>query len=109
MINFGKYTEKVAFVSFQNVSDGAGGTTPTSTTALTTFASVIQTGASNSIESSDLVLPNTFRIAIQYRTSFTPSEVYQVLYRSKYYKITGVQLNDQRQHKEYIISMTGLQ
>ena len=108
MINFGKYDQKVAFVSFQNVSDGAGGTTPTATTSLTTFASVTQTRASNAIESSDLVLPNTYRVGIQYRTSFTPTEAYQILYRSKYYKITGVQLLDERQHKEYVITMVGI-
>ena len=47
MINFGNYSEKVAFVSFQNVSDGAGGTTPTASTALTTFARVKQTRGEN--------------------------------------------------------------
>lgn len=109
MINFGKYDQKVAFISFQNVGDGAGGTTPTATTALTTFASVTQTRGASAIESSDLVLPNTYRVAIQYRNSFTPSEIYQILYRSKYYKITGVQLLDERQHKEYIITMSGIQ
>jgi head-tail adaptor len=108
MINFGKYDQKVAFVSFQNLGDGAGGTTPTASTALTTFASVTQTRASNAIESSDLVLPNTYRVGIQYRNSFTPTEAYQILYRSKYYKITGVQLLDERQHKEYVITMVGI-
>lgn len=109
MINFGNYSEKVAFVSFQNVSDGAGGTTPTASTALTTFARVKQTRGGNAIESGDLVLPNTYEIGIQFRNSFTPSELYQVLYRSKYYKIISVRLDDQRQHKEYIIQMIGIQ
>lgn len=108
MINFGKYDQKVAFVSFQNVSDGAGGTTPTPTTALTTFASVTQTRGASAIESSELVLPSTYTVAIQYRNSFTPSEIYQILYRSRYYKITSVQLDEQRQHKEYIIRMEGV-
>lgn len=108
MINFGKYTEKVAFVGFTSTSDGAGGITTASTTALTTFASVTQTRASSANESLELVLPNTYRVAIQYRSTFTPGESYQILYRSKYYKITGVQLLSERQHKEYIITMVGL-
>lgn len=108
MINFGKYDQKVAFVSFQNVSDGAGGTTPTATTALTTFASVKQTNGKSGLESGEIVLPNTYTVAIQYRVSFVPSEIYQIYYRNRYYKITSVQLDDQRQHKEYIIKMEGI-
>lgn len=108
MINFGKYDQKVAFVNFQSLGDGAGGTTPTPVTVLTTFASVSQTRGSSAIESSDLVLPSTYTVAIQYRNSFTPSEIYQILYQSRYYKITSVQLDDQRQHKEYIIRMEGV-
>jgi SPP1 family predicted phage head-tail adaptor len=108
MINFGKYDQKVEFVSFQTISDGAGGTTVTPATSLSTFASVKQTRAGNALEAGEMVLPNTYQIAIQYRVSFVPSENYQVFYRSKYYKITGVQLNDERQHKEYIINMVGV-
>jgi hypothetical protein len=55
-----------------------------------------------------MVLPNTYTIAIQHRVSFIPSENYQVYYRNRYYKIIGVQLDDQRQHKEYIIKMVGV-
>jgi head-tail adaptor len=108
MINFGKYTEKVSFLGFSNTSDGAGGILSNSYVVLTTFAAVNQTRTSNAIESEDLLIPNTYRVAIQYRIGFTPSEAYQVLYRTKYYKITGVQLMDERQHKEYIITMVGI-
>ena len=43
MINFGKYDQKVAFISFSPLTDGAGGTIIYETTNLTTFASVKQT------------------------------------------------------------------
>jgi len=109
MINFGKYDQKVSFVTFQSVTDGAGGTTPTPSTTLTTFASVRQTNAGNLLESGEMVLPNTYQIAIQYRNSFVPNESYQVLYDSRYHKILGVQLNEQRQHKEYILTIVGIQ
>ena len=108
MINFGKYDQKVDFVSFQAVSDGAGGTSPTPATNLSTFASVKQTNGKNANESGEMVLPNTYTVAIQYRVSFIPSENYQIYYRNRYYKITGVQIDDQRMHKEYIIQMVGV-
>lgn len=108
MINFGKYDQKVEFISFQAVSDGAGGTSPSPATRLSTFASVKQTRGNNALEAGEMVLPNTYQISIQYRVSFIPSELYQVLYRNKYYKITGVQLLDERQHKEYVINMVGI-
>jgi SPP1 family predicted phage head-tail adaptor len=108
MINFGKYDQKVEFVSFQTISDGAGGTIVSPATLLSTFASVKQTRGNNALEAGEMVLPNSYQIAIQYRASFVPSERYQVLYRTRYYKITGVQLNDERMHKEYIINMVGV-
>jgi SPP1 family predicted phage head-tail adaptor len=108
MINFGKYDQKVDFVSFQAISDGAGGTTVTPSTLLSTFASVNQTRGGNALEAGEMVLPNTYQIRIQYRASFVPSEIYQVYYRTRYYKITGVQLDEQRQHKEYVINMVGV-
>lgn len=108
MINFGKYDQRVEFVSFQAISDGAGGTIVSPAVNLQTFASVRQTNGSSDIESGEMVLPNTYTVAIQYRVSFVPSEIYQIYYRNRYYKITSVQLNDQRQHKEYIIRMEGV-
>jgi SPP1 family predicted phage head-tail adaptor len=108
MINFGKYDQKVEFITFSPVPDGAGGTVITPGTSLSTFASVKQTNGKNANESGEMVLPNTYTIAIQHRVSFIPSENYQVYYRNRYYKITGVQLDDQRQHKEYIITMVGV-
>lgn len=108
MINFGKYDQKVEFVSFQAVTDGAGGTIISPATNLSTFASVKQTNGKSANESGEMVLPNTYTVAIQYRVSFIPSENYQIYYRNRYYKIIGVQLDDQRMHKEYIIQMVGV-
>jgi SPP1 family predicted phage head-tail adaptor len=108
MINFGKYDQKVEFVTFSPVTDGAGGTIISPSTSLSTFASVKQTRGGNALEAGEMLLPNTYQIAIQHRVSFIPSENYQVYYRNRYYKITGVQLDEQRQHKEYIINMVGV-
>ena len=108
MINFGKYDQKVEFITFSPVADGAGGTVITPGTSLSTFASVKQTRGNNGLEAGEMVLPNTYTIAIQYRVSFIPSENYQIYYRNRYYKITSVVLDDQRQHKEYLIQMIGV-
>lgn len=108
MINFGLYDQKVSFVTFQAVSDGAGGTVLTPNITLITFASVKQRRANDGLEAGQMVLSNTFEVRIQYRSSYIPSQNHQIIYRSKYYKITGVQLDDQRQHKEYIITMVGI-
>lgn len=108
MINFGKYDQKVTFVNFQTVSDGAGGTTLTPLTSLITFAAVSQTKANDGLEAGQMVLPNTYQVRIQYRALFTPDLNFQILYRSKYHKITSIQFDDQRQHKEYIITMIGI-
>ena len=43
MINFGKYDQKVEFITFSPVTDGAGGTIISPATSLSTFASVNQT------------------------------------------------------------------
>ena len=108
MINFGQYDQKVEFVTFSPLSDGAGGTQVSPGTSLSTFASVKQTNGKSDNESGEMVLPNTYTVAIQYRVSFIPSENYQIYYRNRYYKITGVQIDDQRMHKEYIIQMVGV-
>jgi head-tail adaptor len=108
MINFGLYDQKVTFVTFQAVSDGAGGTVLTPLTSLVTFASVNQTRSSNDIESGQMVIPNRYTVKIQYRTLFTPDLTYQIVYRNDYYRITGIELRNQRQHMEYIITMEGI-
>lgn len=108
MINFGKYDQKIVFINFQSVSDGAGGTVLTPLTSLTTFASVKHTRAVDANESGQMVLPNRYTVRIQYRNLFTPSLNYQIFYKTQYHRITGIQLSDERQHKEYIITMEGV-
>lgn len=108
MINFGLYDQKITFVNFQSVSDGAGGTTLTPLNSLVTFAAVKQTRGNNALEAGEMVLPNTYEVRVQYRTLFTPEKKYQILYQSKYHKITAIRLESQRQHKEYIITMVGV-
>lgn len=108
MISFGKYDQKVSFISFGQTSDGAGGYIPSETVSLTTFASVKQLSAGDSIEASQLELPETLEVRIQYRNGFRPTQAMQVLYRSNYYKITGVTLLNQRKVYEYVLTAIGV-
>jgi len=95
-------------MGFSNTSDGAGGILSSAVSVLTTFARVKQTRGSDAIESNDLTLPKTYSVGIQYRNNFTPNENYQIFYRSKYYKITSIVLNEERQKMEYLITMVGI-
>jgi len=105
MISFGSYDQSISFVNFQNVSDGAGGSVPTASTTLTTFASVKQVRGGMDIESAQMTLPRTYNVKIQWRSTFIPNEKMQVLYRGVYHKITGVTIWDERTTREFWFTM----
>lgn len=107
MINFGKYDQKVTFRSYQDFDDGYGGTTPVATDVLTTFARAIQMRGSSTAEQAQLMLPNTYQIGVMIRAGFEPTTAMSVIYRSKEYKITGVEKRDERQAREWVITMIG--
>lgn len=100
----GNYDQKVTFRSFQNVPDGYGGTTPTWTDTITTFASVKVSRAFAATEAGQLELPLLYTVKIQWRASFTPNETDRILYKGKDLQIKSVQENNERQHREYIIT-----
>jgi hypothetical protein len=105
MINFGKYTERVSFITNGQSPDGYGGFIPNQVVELTTSARMIQSKASNSIESLQLKLPNTYVMGIQWRSGFQPDQTHQVLYRDILHEINGVFLNDERNRKEWIVTL----
>lgn len=105
MINFGKYDQKVSFISYQLVSDGFGGTTPTETQLLETFARVRQLGSSDRTESLDLTLSQSYQVSIQVRDGFAPTTAMMIKYRDVKYKITGVIKRFQRMSQEWIINI----
>jgi hypothetical protein len=105
MINFGKYDQKCSFINFGSSPDGFGGSIPTESLVLSTFCRAIQIRGGSDIESLQLQLPNTYRIGVQVRSGFTPSEIYQIQYKGFNHKITGISLSDARQFKEWIITM----
>lgn len=107
MINLGKYDQKVVFKSYQNVTDGAGGTVPTVLTVLETFARVLQLKGSSTVEQAQMMLPKTYILGVMIRQGFEPTTAMVIEYRSKEYKIVGVEKRDERQGREYVITMIG--
>ena len=107
MIDFGKYDQRVIFKTYQDVSDGYGGTTPEALEVVSTFASVKQFNGGSDIESVQMTLPNSYSVRVQIRAGFTPNESMMVEYRDIEYRITGITKSDERQGREWIISIIG--
>lgn len=105
MINFGKYDQKVSFISYQLVSDGYGGTIPTETELLQTFARVRQLGSGDRTESLDLILSQSYQVSIQVRQGFVPTTAMMIKYRNVNYKITGVIKRFERLSQEWVINI----
>lgn len=108
MINLGKYDQKVTFVTFGNHPDGFGGTIVTETTVLSTFARVRQLQGSNDLEQAQMTLPKTYQVGIQIRQGFEPNTAMQVKYRGVNYKINGVEKREERDVREWVLTVVGV-
>ena len=87
-MNIGRYDQKISFISEGATSDNYGGTTPTEQVVLDTFASIKQMSQSKTIEQSQLGLPATYKVSVQYRSGFKPTEAMRVIWRNVRYNIT---------------------
>lgn len=105
MINFGLYDRKCKFKTLGALPDEAGGYIPFEVVVLETFCRVIQIKGSNSLEQAQLGLPKTYQIAIQYRAGFNPDVNIILEYDGFDHMIKSVVLNDERQRKEYILTL----
>jgi head-tail adaptor len=105
MINFGQYTERLKFRTFQNVPDGYGGFVPIFVDILTTNARIVQVGKARDLESLQITLPKTYTVGVQVRSGFEPNETMMIDYKGYLHNITGIQLNDERMRPEWVISM----
>ena len=108
MIKAGKYDQKVSFVSFGNQPDGFGGTIVTEATVLTTFAWVKQVNGGDNLEQAQLTLPKTYKVGIQIRSGFEPNTSMMVKYRGNDYKITAIEQMEERNAKEWILTVIGI-
>ena len=87
-MKIGRYDQKISFISEGTTADNYGGTTPTETIELETFASIKQMSQSKTIEQSQLGLPATYKVSVQYRSGFTPTVAMRVVWRNARYNIT---------------------
>ena len=87
-MKIGRYDQKISFISEGTTADNYGGTTPTETIELETFASIKQMSQSKTIEQSQLGLPATYKVSVQYRSGFTPTVAMRVIWRNTRYNIT---------------------
>ena len=87
-MKIGRYDQKISFISEGTTADNYGGTTPTETIELETFASIQQMPQSKTIEQSQLGLPATYKVSVQYRSGFTPTVAMRVIWRNTRYNIT---------------------
>ena len=87
-MNIGRYDQKISFISEGVTSDNYGGTTPTETIELETFASIKQMPQSKTIEQSQLGLPATYKVSVQYRLNFIPTVAMRIIWRNLRYNIT---------------------
>ncbi len=107
-MNTGRYDQRVSFITFENDSDGHGGTTanPPRTTLLETFASVQQVKSSNALEQLQDVLNQAYKIQVQYRTGFEPNVGMIIEYRGEDMTISQVDLNKERHRRFWTITAT---
>ena len=105
MIQFGKYDRKCKFVNLGAVEDGAGGYIPERNTFLETFCRTVQMSGSNDLEQAQLGLPKTYKLAIQYRSGFEPDVNVILEYDGFDHMIKSVELNAERQRKEWIMTI----
>lgn len=99
-MNTGKQDRKIKFISLVGTDDGYGGTIPSRTTLLETFAQVEQTKSSNRLEELQNVLNDVFRFIVKYRSGFEPNLAKIIEYNGLDLTIQQVELNNQR-HKRF--------
>lgn len=86
-MRFGKYDQKIQFVKWGKVSDGAGGYDPVEVVELTTFARIEQLKQSSNLEQAQLQLPATYRVGIMVRKGFEPVVGKDIKWRGSIYQI----------------------
>ena len=102
-MKIGRYDQKISFISEGMTADNYGGTTPTETIELETFASIKQMSQSKTIEQLQLGLPATYKVSVQYRLNFTPTVAMRVVWRGNYYNIiTTPEVENVRIQREWV-------
>lgn len=107
MLHFGRYDQKIEFVTFGQISDGAGGFNPIEKSELKTWASVEQLRRNKDIQEAQIKLPNTYRVRVQVREGFYPKIEMVVKWRGNNYQmLSAPEVDDVRMGKEWIFDIT---
>lgn len=105
-MRYGKYDQKIQFISYTQVSDGAGGYDSTEKVDLTTFARIEQLKVRADIEQSQMQLPAVYRVRVMVRKGFLPMVNSNVKWRGDIYQIsTTPQVEDVRLQKEWVFDI----
>lgn len=103
---FGKYDQKIQFVTFGTESDGAGGSIPVEVVDLTTFVQINQLKVRADLEQSQMQLPVTYRVRMMVRSGFLPDVGKTIKWHGKYYQIQNApQVESVRLQKEWIFDI----
>ncbi|GHE34881.1 head-tail adaptor protein [Sphingobacterium griseoflavum] len=109
MLRAGKYDQKIVFLTFGSISNGAGGYIPDTEGAevLSTFARVMQIRQSWNIEQVQKGLPTTYRVGVQIRSGFEPAVNMVVRWKGQDYQmITSPTVEDVRMGQEWVFDIT---
>lgn len=105
-MRFGKYDQRIQFISFTKVSNGSGGKIPTEKVDLTTFARISQLKVKADIEQSQMQLPAVYRVGVMVRSGFLPQVKNSVKWRGDIYQIsTTPQVEGVRLQKEWVFDI----
>lgn len=105
-MKFGAYDQKIEFVKFDSVSDGAGGYDPVEVSLLSTLAQVKQLKQSGQLEQVHMGLPTAFRVRVIARSGFEIKVGMLVKWRNVIYQVlTAPTVESVRLVKEWIFDI----
>jgi SPP1 family predicted phage head-tail adaptor len=104
-----KYNQKVSFIQYGTTTDGAGGTVPSETTILITFARVSQPKGGQMSLQDQIELLRYYEIGVQYRNGFQPNASMRIKYKGRELEIKGVKVSNEQLPFEWVIMATETQ
>lgn len=106
-MKLGAYDQRIQFISFGQVSDGAGGYTPVEEVLLTTLARFDQLKQSGSLEKVLMGLPTAYRLGIMVRSGFEIKVGMLVKWKDVVYKVLNAPtVVSVRYQKEWVFDIS---
>lgn len=106
-MKFGDYDQKIKFVKFGEVSDGAGGYDPVEQVLLTTNARIKQLKQSGDLEKVQMGLPTAYRVGVMFREGFSVEVGMLAEWKGVRYKVLNAPtVINVRVHKELVFDIS---